>query len=521
MNPSRNHVLTVASVSLGMLVASPTHAASLTQVSRSTWGATSGTPSYIEMYIYVPDQKASKPPVLVAAHSCGSTASGYYSGLPGIKAGADKNGYIIIYPDNPGRNCWDSGSDKSLTHDGGSDTLAIVQMVKYVLTKYGADPARVYAMGGSSGAMMTQALMAVYPDIFRAGAARAGVPAGCWHEGYRDSDQWSDSCAAGSVNKTAAQWADLVHAMYPGYTGHRPRLQIFHGTSDETIKYPNFNEAIEEWTTVLGLSTTATSTDSVKTSISSYDRKIWKNSCGSTVFEAWSAPGGTHSMKYEEDAILKFFGLDTTGADPELDDCGDAGVGGSGGASGTGGKAGVGGSGSGGKTSTGGSGAAAGGTTSTAKGGSATVGIGGGNTGTSGSIGSGGTSPTGGTRAAGGTRASGGTRSATGGSSHALESTASGGASSAATESGGTSSTRASNTQATGGTAVTAATGGIASLGGSTGVATSNTYATDTGAATEAGCGCRTVGDHSRAPHATLTLLNLLGAALVARRRRR
>ena len=61
------------------------------------------------------------------------------------------------------------------------------------------DRDRVYIMGGSSGAMMTQALLAVYPDIFKAGSARAGVPAGCWEDGYNSSNQWSSNCASGST----------------------------------------------------------------------------------------------------------------------------------------------------------------------------------------------------------------------------------------------------------------------------------------------------------------------------------
>jgi poly(3-hydroxybutyrate) depolymerase len=63
------------------------------------------------------------------------------------------------------------GSTKSLTHDGGGDTHAIAQMVRYALANHGADESRVYAFGGSSGGMMTQALMGVYPDLFRAGVA--------------------------------------------------------------------------------------------------------------------------------------------------------------------------------------------------------------------------------------------------------------------------------------------------------------------------------------------------------------
>src|SRR6185369_3959849 len=175
---------------------------------------------------------AAKPPIMVSAHSCGSTATGQIGNIPKSKAAADKNGFILILPDNPGQNCWDVGAKASLTHDGGGDTQGVATMVKYAITKYNADPKRVYAMGGSGGAMLTQALMAVYPDVFRAGSARAGVPAGCWADGYASSNQWSNNCAGGNTTKTAQQWGDLVRGMDPGYTGHRPRLQTMQGTSD-------------------------------------------------------------------------------------------------------------------------------------------------------------------------------------------------------------------------------------------------------------------------------------------------
>ena len=338
MNRHLNHLLAIASISSGLLVAVPARAASLTQVPRATWGA-SGVPSYVNMYIYVPDRLATNPPIMVSSHACASSVTGQMAAIPNIKAAADKNGFILILPDNPGQNCWDVGSAQSLKHDGGGDTQAVAQMVKYALTKYNGNAARVYAMGGSSGAMMTQALMAVYPDIFKAGHARAGVPAGCWADGYTSGNQWSNNCAAGSTIKTAQQWGDLVRSMFPGFTGHRPRLQIVQGEADQTISFKNSGEAIKEWTNVLALSTTPTSTDTITTPIATYDRQFWKNACGFTVLEAWGAPGKGHSMGYEEDAILKFFGLDTAGGpDPEDAACsGDGGVGGTGGTTGAGG----------------------------------------------------------------------------------------------------------------------------------------------------------------------------------------
>src|SRR4051812_433683 len=339
MHRLRARTLAAASLSLGLLVPARGWAASLTQVNRSDWAGSVKLPSYVQMYIYVPDKLATKPPIMVSSHSCGSTATGQMGNIPLSTAAADKNGFIMILPDNPGQNCWDVGSAASLKHDGGGDTQAVAQMVKYTLMKYNGDPARVYAMGGSSGAMMTQALMAVYPDVFRAGSARAGVPAGCWADGYASSNQWSNNCAGGQTTKTAQQWGDLVRAMDPGYTGPRRRIQLFQGTADQTISYNNMGESIKEWTNVLALGMTPTSTDTFKTSMYTYARQFWKNACGFTVFETWAGQGGSHSMPYEQDAILAFFGLDKAGGvDPEVAACsGDGGVGGAGGATGAGG----------------------------------------------------------------------------------------------------------------------------------------------------------------------------------------
>ncbi len=383
MTREKKHVLAFATI-LGLFGAAPAHAASVTKV--NSWGA-SGVPSYLTMYIYVPDKVATNPPILVGCHSCGTPVDGYKNSIKKILAAADANGFIVILPEATGRNCWDVGTTKSLTHDGGGDTQGVAQMVKYALNQYQGDPNRVYIMGGSSGAMMTQAMIAVYPELFKAGSARAGVPAGCWADGFEQGQQWSNNCAGGRTTKTAMEWGDLVRGMNPSYTGPRRRMQLFHGTADGTIDYNNMKEAIKEWTNVLGLPEMPTSTDTSKTSIGDYDRQFWKNACGSTVLEAWSAKGGSHSMAYEEESILAFFGLDQAGGtDPECTGNappgGGAGAGG-GGASGGGGITGIGGTpaaGGGGTTSAGGSGV--GGSTPT-----------GGTTATGGS-GSGGTQPT-------------------------------------------------------------------------------------------------------------------------------
>jgi acetylxylan esterase len=325
MNRTGNHVFAVTAICLGLLVFSPARVASQTEVTRSDWAGGVNLPSYVKMYIYVPKSLAAKPPIIVSSHACQSSVSGQIGANSKIKAAADKNGFIMIFPDNQGQNCWDVGSKQALTHDGGGDPHAVAQMVRYALKKYNGDSSRVYAVGGSSGGMMTQALLAIYPEIFMAGAPRAGVPCGCWSEGYAASNEWSDACANGSVSKTAQQWGDLVRAINPNYKGHRPRVQIFQGESDQTISFKNSAESIKEWTNVLNLKTNPDSTDKISSPAAgyNYNRKFWKNApCGFVVLEAWSAPGQGHSMNYEEDAIMKFFGLNVAGGkDPEMAAC--------------------------------------------------------------------------------------------------------------------------------------------------------------------------------------------------------
>jgi acetylxylan esterase len=524
--------LAIASFSFGLLHTGPASAAQMTQVNRSTWTGGANLPSYTQMYIYVPDKLATNPPIVVSAHSCGNSAEGQFGAITKTRAAADQNGFIIILPDNPGQNCWDVGSKQSLTHDGGGDTHAVAQMVRYALTQYEADPKRVYVFGGSSGAMMTQALLGVYPELFIAGAARAGVPCGCWAESYDPGQQWSGPCAGGSVSKTAQQWGDLVRAINPDYTGHRPRVQLYQGENDGTISYKNMGEAIKEWTNVLGLNETPTSTDTISSSGYTYDREFWKNDCGYVVLEAWSAPGQGHSMTYEEDAILEFFGLDTAGdTDPELAACSGSGGAGTGGASGTGGTTATGGAGGstggvgatpgsggtvgptggrsplGGRSSTGGASTTGGTSAGGRSGGFPTGGTGGT------PVTTGGSSPTGGVSATGGSVGSGGSPVSSGGMSTTGGFSATGGTVAA----GGNYATGGSSAPVGGGTVSgggTSASAGGSGAGGGSGIPGTQE---DTGSE---GCGCR-LGRHTRGSSGTTGLLvAMLGLVLRHRKRR-
>jgi hypothetical protein len=334
-------------------------------------------------------------------------------------------------------------------------------MVKYAVTTYKANPDRVYATGDSSGAMMTQALLGVYPDVFKGGSSFAGVPAGCWSAGWSAASNWGGTCAGGNYIQTPPQWGDLVRGMYPGYAGHRPRVQLFHGDADSIINYKDFGEAIKEWTNVLGLATSPTSTATALT-LGSHQatRQQWKNACGYVVLDAFTSMGGDHGPSdalFNASYVVPFLGLDKVGdVDPEIAACGGApdggapdgatDAGGSGGSSGGGGGAGGGSSGGGGAGGRGGGGGGGPGGRGGTSGAGASGGTGGAGTGSDGAAGVGGNAGSGGAGASGGAPGRGGSPSGGAGGSVA----GAGGAPGLAGQSGTAGTTGAGGTSGTG-----------------------------------------------------------------------
>ena len=285
----------------------PSLAVTVTQI------ASFGTnPTNLKMYIYVPPNVKTHPPVLVALHACHGNANGIVNDWASY---ATQYGFIIIYTDNPNASdgCFDVHSTGTLTHNGGGDALGIVSMVKYAIKTYNADSTRVYSAGYSSGGMMTNVLLGSYPDVFKAGTAFAGVPFGCFG-GPADNLGWCATCATGKVTHTAAEWGDMVRAAFPGYTGPRPKIQVWHGTLEVTLNYINFGEEIKQWTNVLGVSQTPISTEANQPQ-SGMTRTRYTNSAGVVDVEAISEAGKDHSnIVRPSNLAITWLGLDKTTA---------------------------------------------------------------------------------------------------------------------------------------------------------------------------------------------------------------
>ncbi len=287
------------------LAAGPALAATVQQI--TSFG---NNPTGIGMYLYTPNNAASHPPLLVGVHACqgkGTDVCG--SGTPFAQQ-ADKYGFLLVCPSAVSSNgCWDVHSNAVLTHNGGGDATGIISMVDYLINNKNVDASRVYVAGHSSGGMMTNVLLGSYPDVFQAGAAFAGVPFACFAQGSVDSTGWSSTCANGNVTMTGPQWGNLVRNAYPGFSGKRPRVQLWHGTVDATVNFHNFGEEIKEWTNVLGVSETATTIENnaIQTS---WIRTRYADNSKTVQVEAIQETGQPHNLVVDMADAVHFFGLD-------------------------------------------------------------------------------------------------------------------------------------------------------------------------------------------------------------------
>jgi acetylxylan esterase len=300
-------IVTAAGLGLVVTLGAPqAKAASLVQV--TNFGA---DPSNNLMYIYVPNNVRPNPPILMALHQCTGTGPGFYSSTA-FASLADQYGFIVIYPDaNRSGQCWDVSSSQALTRNGGSDPVGLMSMITYTEQHYGGNPNQVYITGASSGAMMTNVMLADYPDVFKAGVAFMGVPYYCFFTGTVDG--WNSSCADGDVSMTAQAWGNLARNADPGYTGARPRMEVWHGTADTTLNYNNFGQEILQWTNVLGVSSTPTTTSTPQ---SGWTETTYGGSGAMPPVEGISIAGVGHVLPIEGEGMeadaIAFMGLNNT-----------------------------------------------------------------------------------------------------------------------------------------------------------------------------------------------------------------
>jgi poly(hydroxyalkanoate) depolymerase family esterase len=227
-------------------------------------------PGNLRMFAYVPASAQTGAPVVVLFHGCGGSAQGLDQST-GWRKYADAYGFTIVFPEQKQENvgsggliphkCFSAWNEADRTRAGQGEARSVVQMVDYMKANHQADASRVFATGYSGGGSATNVMLAAYPDVFKAGAVFFGMAYGCadTEDDYFTTGPFAP-CPGSFNTLTPRQWGDKVRAAYPGYSGPRPPVQIWHGGDDPLISPVSMNKQRDQWTDVFGVSRTPTST---------------------------------------------------------------------------------------------------------------------------------------------------------------------------------------------------------------------------------------------------------------------
>lgn len=244
-------------------------------------------PGNIRMFRYVPSNLTQGSPLVVVLHGCGQSASDM-DDETGWTKWADQRGFALLFPQqqssNNGGSCWnffvETDNDR-----GEGEPLSVKQQVDWMISQHGLDANQVYVTGLSSGAAMTNVMLAAYPDVFAAGAPIAGVA-------YRCATSTGESlrCNRGKIKKSPSQWGELVRGATT-WNGPWPRVSIWHGDKDGTVNVANLIETTEQWIDVHGIDQTA----DVSNTVAGYPHKEYRNGAGVSLVETYTLTGFGHA----------------------------------------------------------------------------------------------------------------------------------------------------------------------------------------------------------------------------------
>lgn len=249
-------------------------------------------PGALAMYKYVPAGMSSNAALVVALHGCTQDAATYESNTGWNKL-ADTYKFYVVYAQQSSSNnsskCFNWFESGDISRNSG-EALSIKQMVDNMKSSYSIDASKVFVTGLSAGGYFTPVMLAAYPDVFAAGAVMAGGP-------YKCATSMTDAftCMSPGKTDTAANWGAKVKGAYTSFTGTYPRVSIFHGATDTTVKPVNMDELVKQWTYVHGADQTADVSDTVK----GHPHKVYKNSSGVAVVETYSITGMGHAISVD------------------------------------------------------------------------------------------------------------------------------------------------------------------------------------------------------------------------------
>ena len=246
-------------------------------------------PGALRMFTYLPRKLGASPALIVVLHGCTQSAAAYDLGA-GWSTLAERYGFVLLLPEQTPKNNPKTCFNWFLPRDtarGGGEALSIRQMIEKTIGAHGVDPGKVFITGLSAGGAMTAAMLATYPEVFAAGAIIAGLPYGT----AGNVQQAFESMFQGRTH-TAEEWGNLVRQA-SSHRGPWPRVSIWQGDADATVKPINAESLVQQWTNVHGIDTTP-----VENKVGGYPHKVWRRD-GIDVVESYTITGMAHGTPLE------------------------------------------------------------------------------------------------------------------------------------------------------------------------------------------------------------------------------
>ncbi|TCZ65587.1 extracellular catalytic domain type 1 short-chain-length polyhydroxyalkanoate depolymerase [Roseicella aquatilis] len=246
-------------------------------------------PGNLRMLEFVPESLPPGAPLVVALHGCTQTAGAYDRGT-GWSTLAARQRFALLLPEqrptNNANRCFNWFEPAHTARDRG-EAASIQQMVAHMVARHRLDPKRVFVTGLSAGGAMTSVMLATYPESFAAGAIIAGLPYGA----AQSAAEAFEAMAIGRP-RPAADWAEAVRRASP-HPGPWPRVAVWQGDADTTVRPANAQEILKQWRALHGLD----AAPETGTALSpSHSLEVWRGPDGRAVLEHHAITGLAHGV---------------------------------------------------------------------------------------------------------------------------------------------------------------------------------------------------------------------------------
>lgn len=253
-----------------------------------------GTRSY---KVHRPEPQPQAPcPVVVMLHGCTQSADDFATGTR-MNRLANQHGFIVIYPEqatgaNAGK-CWNWFQPQDQVRGRGEPSL-IAGIVGEVVSRFGADPQRIFVAGLSAGAAMAVVLGETYPELFAGVGVHSGLPYGSAHDMASAMAAMKGGRSGLPGLKTATATSSHRQAL------HAVPTIVFHGDRDHTVQAVNADQVVkqacEAHAAQSGAGELQANTQTGATPGGRrYTRTVYADAAGGARVERWTVHGAGHA----------------------------------------------------------------------------------------------------------------------------------------------------------------------------------------------------------------------------------